>query len=231
MRFSMKLHPLTHIIIITGFGICTVVLPEAAGIICLAIGLVAAFSVRSRTDVALGKLFVKVLITALLFLFLLHGVTWRPIGISPEGSMKGMNSFIKICVPFIVVLYLSKRIRSEEFFALLLDLRIPPIIILILFRTLWLIPRLTERIDEVTMAQQLRGMPIETSLQRIRAIIPTLIPIFTSMVEEIFSNSVVMTISGFLRPGKKSHLIILNYHLRDGFLSVLTIAAVLLSWF
>jgi len=113
------------------------------------------------------------------------------------------------------MLHLSRYIRSEELFALLLDLRVPPAAILILFRTIWLIPRLAERMEETVTALRLRGMPTDTLPGRIRALVPSLGTVFSSMFAEISDNSLVLAARGFLRQDHKSHLIELRFRSAD----------------
>ena len=100
-------------------------------------------------------------------------------------------------------------------FALLVDLRVPPAAILVLFRTIWLIPRLRIMMENVVTAQKLRGMPVDSLSRRFHAFAPTLSPLFSSMVDEISENSLVITTRGFLLPGRKSHLTPLSFGARD----------------
>ncbi|MBT4484645.1 MAG: energy-coupling factor transporter transmembrane protein EcfT [Candidatus Latescibacteria bacterium] len=227
----MKFHPLTHIIVAIEMALIMLILPVHQGLGILILWLLAILCIPGRTGTNLTGAFIKILIIAAFFLFLIHGVKWRPLGISPEGTVAGLIKFLHIAAPVMTVMYLSKMVHSEEIFALLIDLRIPPVVILILFRTLWLVPRFTERVDEVITAQKLRGVRIESTSERIRALLPTLNPIFSSMFEEISENSLTLTARGFLNPGRKSHLNVLKYGWPDGiFLAVITLIFVL-SWF
>ena len=211
----MKLHPATNILIAAEITFFSIVLPTATGISLLFLFFIVALAIPSRTAFLLTRKFVKILGVAALFLFLLHGARWNPQGLSHEGLLIGLKSFTRIAAPVICAIYLSRRIRSEELFAMLIEYRVPPPVILILFRTLWLVPRLTERMDEVVTAQKLRGMRVETTAQRIRALIPTMNPIFSSMLGEISINSLIITTRGFLSPGAKTHLVPLVYHRID----------------
>ena len=121
----------------------------------------------------------------------------------------------RIAAPVTGMIYLSRRITSEELFSMLIEYRVPPELILIMFRTLWLVPRLTERIEEVLNAQKLRGMRVDTSMMRVRALLPTLSPILSSMLNEISVNSLIMTTRGFLMPGIKTHYTPLRFTARD----------------
>ncbi|HDY88816.1 MAG TPA: hypothetical protein ENH82_11985, partial [bacterium] len=184
-----------------------------------------------RTDTKLTKVFIKILIVAAFFLFLIHGVKWMPPGISPDGLVSGLVNFTHVSAPVLFIIYLSRRVKPEEIFALLIDLKVPPVIILILFRTLWLVPRFAEKVDEVITAQKLRGMRIESTTERVRALIPTLSPIFSSMFEEISENSLTLTTRGFLQPGRKSHLTVLRYGFIDCIMLLILILIPLVSWF
>jgi len=211
----MKLNPATHILIALEIAFFAIATPIVTGAIILSIFFVISLTIPSRTEFRLTGKFIKILCVGALFLFLIHGVHWNPPGISYEGLFIGLDSFIRIASPVICVIYLSRRICAEELYAMLIDYRIPPSLILIFFRTLWLVPRLTERMDEVVTAQKLRGMRIETTMQRVRALIPTLNPIFSSMLNEISTNSLTLTTRGFLSPGRKTHYTPLRYRWTD----------------
>jgi len=211
----MRLNPATHIIIALEITFFAISLPAVTGTEVLFFFFIISLSIPARTDFRLTGEFLKILGVGAVFLFLIHGVHWHPLGIAHDGLLTGLESLTRIATPVICVIYLSRRIRSEELFAMLIDYRVPPLIILILFRTLWLVPRLTERMDEVLTAQKLRGMRIETTMQRIRALIPTLNPIFSSMLNEISVNALTMTTRGFLLPGRKTHFTPLSYRWTD----------------
>ena len=227
----MKFHPLTHIIVSAELAVLILILPVLHGLCVLTFWLLLNLLISPCTETKLTGVFLKILVVAALFLFLIHGVEWRALSISIDGIVAGLNNFVHIAAPVTFVIYLSRRVRSEELYALLIDLRVPPSVILILFRTLWLIPRFVERIDEVITAQKLRGMRIEKTSQRIRALIPTLSPIFSSMLEEISENSLTMTARGFLQPGRKSHVIVLKYSWADGVLLLTVTLILLIVWF
>ena len=210
-------HPATHCVIAIEVALVAIVLPSVTGALVLLLFSLAALAIPSRTEFFLTGKFLKLLVVGAFFLFLIHGMHLNPPGLSYEGLSTGLKNFIHIAAPVICVIYLSRHIRSEELFAMLIDYHVPPSLILILFRTMWLVPRLTERMDEVMTAQKLRGMRVETTAQRIRALIPTLNPIFSSMLHEISINSLIITSRGFLSPGLKTHIVSLSYSWKDAF--------------
>ena len=221
----MKFHPLTHILVSFELAALIMILPAVHGLIALAFWLFLSLVLPNRTATRLTPVFIKILFVAAFFLFLIHGISLRELSISIHGLMAVPDSFTHIAVPVVCIIYLSRNVRPEELYALLLDLRIPPSIIFILFRTLWLVPRFVERIDEVITAQKLRGMRIEKTSDRFRALIPTLGPIFSSMLEEISENSLTLTARGFLGRGDKTHVTPLRYGRAD--LMYLTIASLI----
>ncbi|MFC1650871.1 energy-coupling factor transporter transmembrane component T family protein [Candidatus Latescibacterota bacterium] len=202
----MKFHPLTHILVSLELAALIIILPAGYGLLLIGSWLLLSLVLPKRTDTKLTPVFIKILFVAAIFLLLIHGVSWRALSISAGGIMSALNSFTHIAAPVVFIIFLSRNVRQEELYALLLDLKIPPVIIFILFRTLWLVPRFVERIDEVITAQKLRGMRIEKTSDRFRALIPTLGPIFSSMLEEISENSLTLTARGFLGSGDKSHV-------------------------
>ena len=221
----MTLHPLTRICIALAWGTLAVSLPPVRSLAVIAVWIVLSLSVPSRTEARVAVPFIKMLVIAGVFLLLIHAVRWFPFGVSLDGIRESVVPFIRIAVPVTAIMYLSRRITSEEFYAFLIDIHMPPVIILILFRVLWLVPRLRDRMDEVTTAQKLRGMHIDTTRRRIMALLPTLSPIFSSMFEEISENAVTITTRGFLDPGQKTHFHDLPFCRKD----VLMILAAILT--
>lgn len=224
-------HPATHILIALEITFFAVALPTVQGTALLTAWFILAVALPSRTDFPLAVQFLKILAVGALFLVIMHGIHWRPPSIRGEGLVLALDNLRRIAAPIACVVYLSRRIRSEELFALLIDYGVPPEAILILFRTLWLVPRLNERIDEVLTAQKMRGMPVRTMLQRTRALLPTLNPIFSSMLNEIAINSLVMTARGFIAPGVKTHLVRLRYRWTDAALIICATFALGVLWF
>ncbi len=227
----MALHPLTHIIIAGEAALLAAVLPVDEGAVVFSLGLFTAIVIPSRTEVRITGTLLRVLALAGLFLFLIHGVRWSPPGILFEGLRTGLASFLHIAAPVTAVLYLSRRIRSEELFAFLLDIRIPSAVILILFRTIWLVPRLTERMDEVITAMKLRGMRIDNPIWRLRALAPAFGTIFASMIREISENSLTLASRGFLRHSHKTHLLELLWRQYDTALILLSTLIMAAAWF
>jgi energy-coupling factor transporter transmembrane protein EcfT len=227
----MALHPLTHIVIAGEAAVLTAVLPVDEGAVVFSFGLFAALVIPSRTEARITGTLLRVLALAGLFLFLIHGVRWNPPGVIFEGLLTGLASFLHIAAPVTAVLYLSRRIRAEELFAFMLDIRVPAAAILILFRTIWLVPRLTERMDEVIAAMKLRGMRIDTSIRRLRALAPALGVIFASMIGEISENSLTLASRGFLRHVQKTHILELPYRRYDTALILISTLITAAAWF
>ncbi len=225
------LHPITHIAVALAFAGIVLTVPFERGLATLLLGLGMTLAVPRRTETFLARAFMRVLAIALLFLFLIHGIRWIPFGVTRAGVFTALEHLTRIGAPVVAALYLSRAIRSEELFALLLDMRVPPAAILILFRTIWLVPRFTERMDETLVALKLRGMPAETPKQRIQALVPALGTIFASMFSEISDNSLVIAARGFLRPGPKSHLLALRFGVRDGVIIALALLILGIAWF
>jgi len=202
----MTLHPLSRICIALAWGTLAVTLPPVRGLAVIAIWMILSLSLHSRTEARIAGPFIKMLAIAAVFLLLIHAVRWFPFSVSPDGVRESLVPFIHIAAPVTAIMYLARRITAGEFYAFLIDIRMPSVVILILFRVLWLAPRLRARMDEVITAQKLRGMRIDTPRRRIMALLPTLSPIFSSMFEEISENAVTITTRGFLDSGRKTHL-------------------------
>ena len=231
----MFFHPLTQLFLAL-FGFLIVCMLPAPGSLGMLLAFYAVVLITpSRTRTRLTGPFLKLLAFAAVFLLLIHAVTWRPPGVIPSGIAEAALSFTRIAAIVGAVLYLARQVTGDEMYALLIDLSVPPALILILFRTLWLVPRFIERIDEVVLAQRMRGMRIDSLFGRLRAVIPSLTPIFASMLEETYEQAMTMTIRGFLESGAKTHVDPLGFGLRDvvaltagGVFAVCAVAGVLI---
>jgi energy-coupling factor transporter transmembrane protein EcfT len=227
----MTFHPLTHMIVAGEAAFLAAMLPVDEGAVVFSIGLFFALVIPSRTEIRITGTLLRVLALAGFFLFLIHGVKWNPPEILFEGLRIGLANFLHIAAPITAILYLSRRIRAEELYAFLMDMRISASLVFIIFRTLWLIPRLKERIDEVITAMKLRGIRIETPIQRIKVLSPALGTIFASMIREISENSLTIASRGFLRNNRKTHLLVLPWGSNDTALILISTFIAAVIWF
>ena len=232
----MILHPVSYFILALDLVIAILVLPPLYGAASVAVILCALAVAPGRTGTRIARPFMKLFAVGTVFLFLIHAVTWHPVGISPDGLVVMCRAVARIGAVIAAVTYLAGRVTGNELYALMIDLRVPPAAILILFRTLWLVPRFMERIDEVILAQRLRGMRLEGFRDRTAAVLPALTPVFASMLDETWAHAMTMTIRGFLEPGRKTHRLALPFRGRDGAVAVAGIAAAILmltggAWF
>ncbi len=226
----MTLHPLTHLVSAALMGALITLSEVSYGLLTVLIWSIFILIIPRRTEVRLTWTFLRLLLVAAGFLLIMHGIAWPALRLSSEGVLMALDHFRNIAVPIVVVMYLSKVIRAEEMFALLIDLHIPPALILIIFRTLWLVPRFVSRIDDVITAQRLRGMRIENVFARMKALPPTLGPVFSSMLEEISENALVMNARGFMQPGRKTHLTRLKIGFYDAVIFLIILTVIVLSW-
>ena len=211
----MTFHPFTNLFIVLCIVTVALILPVPAGILLIAAWCGITLLVPARTDARLAVPFLKLILFAAVFLVLIDGVQWRPLAILPDGLAEAADRFRLIALIIVSVLYLGRMVTGEEMYALFLDFRIPPALTLIIFRTLWLVPRFIERMDEVVLAQRLRGMPTGGAFARFRAVLPALTPVSASLLEETYEQAMVITMRGFLEPGKKTHALRLRFAFRD----------------
>jgi energy-coupling factor transporter transmembrane protein EcfT len=209
------LHPAAYLLIAIELSTAALLVPTGYGLILL-FGWFLFMSLRPvRTDAHMMGSFLRLLVVAAGFLFILHAVSISPPGITLNGIRYALRLFVRIAAPVTGVLFLARNVRGDEMFALLVDWRVPPAAILIVFRTIWLIPRLRTMMENVVTAQKLRGMPVDSLSRRFQAIVPTLSTLFSAMVDEISENALVLTTRGFLVPGKKSHLTPISFTTAD----------------
>lgn len=225
----MPLHPLTQFMIAASFLASVLTLPLTFSGLFVPVAFLGVAAIPPRTEVTKILPFLKLLAIGAVSLVLIHGVRWLPPGIDRDGLTDAAGYLVRIGAVFVSILYLIRQVTGDDLFAVLLDLHVPRPLILILFRTVWLLPRFIERTREVTTAQQLRGMRIDTARARLRAVLPSLIPITVSMLYETYDHAMTMTIRGFLTPGAKTHVHPLRFGFGDAVAMLACLCAVALT--
>jgi energy-coupling factor transporter transmembrane protein EcfT len=230
-HFLKKLYPLTYIIISFQFGFLTVILPEPQSLVVLAVWCSVTLMMPSPEKDRITKPMFRVMLISWIFLFLIHGIRYYPLSIDTVGMNRALDAFTRFAAPALAVVWIYRRVEPEEMYALLIDLGLPISWVVMIFRIFWLVPRFMERLDDVLMAQRLRGMKIESYGERMRAVVPSLFPVITSLFEEITENSLVQHSRGLLEPGKKTHVTELNFSFTDISALLLTTFLMAVIWF
>lgn len=181
----------------------------------VASGLLYSFWVSCRSGFNPAKVFAKMLCLALFMLFLIHGLDYH----ARAASMKGLKIMgeagLRFASLFAATLWLVKRTKKEELFALMLALKIPMPVTVLIFRAIWFVPHISKRIKDVLLAHSLRGVKSTNFFRRSLALPAALYAIFSSMLLEICDSSVTLLSKGIWIEGKKSSLLTLQWSYKD----------------
>jgi energy-coupling factor transporter transmembrane protein EcfT len=170
------------------------------------LGLVVALMLPRIGDRDPGRLLLRVSIVAAVFLALIHGFYWEGGPNLERGALRGAaEAWLNIAALLVATLALVRRIRSEDIYAFLLDLRVPPSVILIVLSGLAIVPRIGRRAHDVHQAQQLRGFAIRGIRNRLRAYRVLLAPLLSTTVYELEDTAASLAARGLHFPGPKSH--------------------------
>lgn len=184
-------------------------------------GMIIAWGAKKLPAQDPGKIFLRLWLTAGIFLLIIHCVTYNNgLVFDNHGLVAAGKSFFRIGALMAIFLWLSRTIKSEELYAMLMDIGLPMSLIYLLLRTIYTIPRLGEKAKEILIAQQARGFVLKGIRNRINGLRLVLAPLFSSMVYELEESSASLTARGIFAPGRKSHFVELRFGLQDAMLIV-----------
>lgn len=152
-------------------------------------------------------IFLRLLLIAAFFLLLIHCISWNgKLVFREEGLILAGKSFFRICSLMISFLWLVRTIKTEEFYAMLIDLHLPIKVIYVLFQVIYLIPKLVDRSKEILLAQQLRGFAMKGILNRLKAYVLILSPLLSATIYEMEENAIALSARGLQSKESKTHL-------------------------
>ncbi|MDR3554135.1 MAG: energy-coupling factor transporter transmembrane component T [Syntrophobacteraceae bacterium] len=209
------MHPATRFIIAICFVFAALKTGVPLNFVIVLLGLLYAFSVKSRSGFNPSSIFARMLVFALVVLFLIHGVDFHTHAISQKGLRTAGNAGVRFASVFAATLWLVKRTTKEELYALMLSLKLPMVATLLIFRAIWFLPHVSKRVRDVLLAHQLRGVKSSNVFRRSLALAPALYAIFASMLLEICDSSVTLLSKGIWIHGPKSSFLVLRWSYKD----------------
>jgi energy-coupling factor transport system permease protein len=166
-----------------------------------------------------GRIFIRLWLTAGLFLFLMHGLTFNGgMGISHHGLTIAIRNFLNIGSLMVSFLWMTRSIKAEEFYSMLIDFHLPISLIYIVFQAIYLIPKFGVKSKDILVAQQARGFPLKGLRNTLRILPLIFSPLFSSMIYELEENAASVAARGLYAPGQKTHLCEIRFKLFDGVL-------------
>lgn len=222
---SNKIHPLTRIFMSLLYLIVVFRLPIRHQVMAIITGMIMAWGAKKLPSQDPGKIFLRLWFTAGLFLLIIHCIIYNNgLVFDNHGFVTASKSFFRIGSLMIVFLWLSRTIKSEELYAMLMDIGLSMSLIYLLLRTIYTIPRLGSKANEILVAQQARGFVLKGIGNRIKGLQLILAPLFSSMVYELEESSASLTARGIIAPGRKSHFVELKFGPQDVLLIVSSMA-------
>jgi energy-coupling factor transporter transmembrane protein EcfT len=211
------LHPATRIASAALLVLAVRFLPlPLQGIIVFA-GAIFAWGVTKKTSAQdPGALFLKLWITSAFFLLIIHAVNLAggPI-FRASGVSRALDRFFLIGSLMAAFLWLIRTLRGEELFGFLLKLGIPPAAVYSVFQVFYLAPRIRGRAGDILIAQQARGLVLTNFVARTRALAIVLIPLISSMIEELEHRTAAIYARGLYLKVPKTHLSTFSFGIRD----------------
>ncbi len=204
----VKLHPATKFILAICYVLTVFYLPFTYQIFFLLLGwLIIWIFLKPSSSQDPGKIFLRLLITAGIFLSIIHCISIEQgFVFNPEGLYVAGNRFFRIGALMAAFLFLIRSISSEELFSFLIDLKMNLSMIYVVFKSIFLIPRFRERTKEILIAQQARGFVLKGIKSRLKAISLILYPLFSSIMFELEESAASIYTRGLHLSQRKTHL-------------------------
>jgi energy-coupling factor transporter transmembrane protein EcfT len=209
------MHPATRFIISICFVFAALKTGAPWNLVIVLLGLLYSFSINSRSGFNPSTVFARMLVFALVVLFLIHGFDFHTHAISRKGLRTVENAGVRFASLFAATLWLVKRTTKEELYALMLTCKLPMVATLVIFRALWFLPHVFKRVRDVLLAHKLRGVKSSNVFRRSLALAPALYAIFASMLLEICDSSVTLLSKGIWIHGPKSSFLVLRWSYKD----------------
>ena len=209
------MHPATRILL-CAFYLITVCLHLFPINLAIAlVGSIVAITAPRKQDLDPQTAFMRIYLTGMILLFLINGIDYSITEIDPDGIIKFSLLSARVLALFSIMLWLARSMEKEEVFALFLSLRVPIIVIFVLMRTFWFIPRIFARSQDIILAQQMRGYKIGNLFERIAILSVSFNALFNSFLTEIEENSISLGSKGIFTSGIKSSFLDLKWEIQD----------------
>ena len=200
-----RLHLATHVVLAVCAWIVFASVPDrhrlAAGL--GAFALVCIAPARNRENPTKG--FLRVLAVAAGMLFVIHTLRLAPPFYSSTGLQDSLAILPRIVMIFATSLWLAKMISREDLFSAL-NGRLPPALLFSLFQGLALMPEIRIRSRYALLAQQSRGVPMNSALDQFRSTVLALSTIVAATLVDMTESSLGLASRGVLLKGPKSSL-------------------------
>jgi energy-coupling factor transport system permease protein len=205
---KIVLHPVTRLSIALSFIIFIWRIPLAYQAIAVFLGAIIIWGIaKPLPSQDPGNIFLRLWLTAGFFLTMIHTISYDDgLIFNQDRLYVAGKSFFRIGSLMVAFLWIIRTMKTEELYAMLIDLRLPIPVIYVIFQALYLIPRLIERAKDILVAQQARGFILRGVRRRIKALILILSPLFSTMIYELEEGAASIAARGLHAPGMKSHI-------------------------
>jgi len=157
--------------------------------------------------------------------------------LSFEGGLHmDLSGFKGVVAPFLRIgalmascLWLIATTKSEAFYAMLIDLKVPMSAIYLFYKVLYFIPRMAEKGREILEAQQARGFALSGVKNRAKGLVLVLAPLMSSTIYELETSSAAITARGLRSPMPKTHIADIQFSTADIVLITVSILLVAIT--
>ena len=162
-----------------------------------------------------AHVFIRIIIFASAVLFSNHLVNYEEFSIDISG-IETMAVYISrlLCIMSIII-WLARTVDKEDLFTFFVKMRMPMAVIYLLFTTFWMVPRLARRVNDIVLAQRLRGKNVNSLLQRLRLLSGSFTCLFNSLIIEVLESTIPLDSKGILISKKINPYRLLKWNLAD----------------
>ena len=206
-----RLHPITQLCGLVWLVLLSFISPNVYTTSALLL-MIAVFSIMAGLFRRIFGLVLMIILPILIFLSFVHGFlnpanttilySFTVLGITAQLGREGLlvtyNLVSKLCL-ILPSFFLFVSVTSQErLMPSLIRKGVPPAVSYLFLATLNVLPYMRGKLETIKMAQKARGVSMEGRLPtRIRAVLPLLMPLILSSLNDIQSRSITLEVRSF----------------------------------
>lgn len=192
-----RAHPVLLISILVICVIAVALLPNLQKLPWLAGLVFFALCSYERDSLDLLLRLTRFLLLAIALLFAVNAIDYSSTSLASNWNVFISYAIRLIC--FFTAFYIAaSTIDKDRLFSALVHLRVPIILVFLVFRTFWIVRLLEVRSHEIVTAQRLRGFPTNTTLSRITALMRGSRGLVNGLLVEMFDANGALASKGLL---------------------------------
>lgn len=219
-RWYHVIDPVTKLLLVAVFTLAsflTAALPELAGLLVVALSLLLAARVGRQALSLIG--FSSFLIVTM---FVIQGLFYSQnqtvlvnlggVSIYREGVLYATTLGCRVLVVILITSFFIFTTTISENTHYLEQVGVPHRMVYVVMSVCYVLPQIMSNMRQIQTAQRVRGInPQKTVIQRVRAIVPVLVPLIIKTLTQSMERAIVLQLRGFDQPHRQRATAVRHY--------------------